>query len=159
MVELRKRREAPPSDGPQPPSKKPTPVTKSESKAQPSEAASPSANGTGMATTISVGDFIDLNGFGGDIETQDGEKTNLKKLVEDSKNGVVLFTYPKASTPGCKSAHSSFVDKPICLDPAQVHYHRYYTSVSVQGPVYSAYRYWLFNLWLVNRLSEVEYNV
>jgi hypothetical protein len=26
----------------------------------------------------------------------------LKKLVDESKAGVVLFTYPKASTPGCK---------------------------------------------------------
>jgi peroxiredoxin Q/BCP len=50
----------------------------------------------------SVGDVIDLEGFGGEIETNDGEKTTLKELVEKSGSGVVLFTYPKASTPGCK---------------------------------------------------------
>jgi peroxiredoxin Q/BCP len=49
-----------------------------------------------------VGDTIDLASFGGEIETNDGDKTTLAKLVEESKGGVVLFTYPKASTPGCK---------------------------------------------------------
>lgn len=49
-----------------------------------------------------VGDTIDLTGFGGEVETHDGTKTTLAKLVEESKSGVVLFTYPKASTPGCK---------------------------------------------------------
>lgn len=50
-----------------------------------------------------VGDVIDLEGFGGKIELDDGEETTLKALVEKSGSGVVLFTYPKASTPGCKS--------------------------------------------------------
>lgn len=54
------------------------------------------------AGKIAVGDVIDLEGFGGEVQTNDGEKTTLKKLVDDSKSGVVLFTYPKASTPGCK---------------------------------------------------------
>lgn len=49
-----------------------------------------------------VGNTIDLTSFGGEIETNDGNKTTLAKLVEESKGGVVLFTYPKASTPGCK---------------------------------------------------------
>lgn len=51
---------------------------------------------------VAVGDTIDLDGFGGDIVTNDGKETSLKKLVDESKAGVVLFTYPKASTPGCK---------------------------------------------------------
>lgn len=54
--------------------------------------------------TPKVGDTIELASFGGEIETHDGKKTTLAKLVEESKGGVVLFTYPKASTPGCKSA-------------------------------------------------------
>lgn len=49
-----------------------------------------------------VGDTIELQGFGGEIETNDGEKVTLQALVEKSDAGVVLFTYPKASTPGCK---------------------------------------------------------
>jgi peroxiredoxin Q/BCP len=52
---------------------------------------------------LRVGDVVNLNGFGGDFETNDGRKTTLKILVDESKAGVVLFTYPKASTPGCKS--------------------------------------------------------
>lgn len=48
-----------------------------------------------------VGDVISLEGFGGEVETNDGDKTTLKALVDESKAGVVLFTYPKASTPGC----------------------------------------------------------
>jgi peroxiredoxin Q/BCP len=49
-----------------------------------------------------VGEVIALEDFGGEIETNEGEKTTLKALVDASKAGVVLFTYPKASTPGCK---------------------------------------------------------
>lgn len=52
-----------------------------------------------------MGDVVNLDDFGGEIETNDGEKTRLKKLVEDSKTGVVLFTYPKASTPGCECSN------------------------------------------------------
>lgn len=50
----------------------------------------------------SVGDVIALESFGGEVEMNDGEKTTLKQLVDESGSGVVLFTYPKASTPGCK---------------------------------------------------------
>lgn len=62
------------------------------------DAASPAA-----AKKVAVGDVIDLDGFGGEIEINDGKKTTLKELVEESGSGVVVFTYPKASTPGCKS--------------------------------------------------------
>jgi len=67
-------------------------------------AARTAANGTSSSSSdgkLVVGESISLEGFGGEIETNDGEKTTLKKLVDDSKGGVVLFTYPKASTPGC----------------------------------------------------------
>nr|CEG03492.1 unnamed protein product [Fusarium acuminatum CS5907] len=59
---------------------------------------------------LEVGDVVDLDDFGGEIETNDGEKTTLKKLVDESKSGVVLFTYPKASTPGCKFPISTHQD-------------------------------------------------
>lgn len=100
MVELRKRSGAP-SEPPQPPQKKASTVSKAKSKPE-SNKASPSANGTRKAQTVTVGNSINLEGFGGEVETQSGQKTTLKELVLDSKNGVVLFTYPKASTPGCK---------------------------------------------------------
>lgn len=101
MVELRKRREAP-SGAPEPPLKKSTSSANAKGASDPTAAAFPAANGTKKAKKLTVGDLIDLEGFGGEVETQDGEKTNLKKLVDDSKNGVVIFTYPKASTPGCE---------------------------------------------------------
>jgi thioredoxin-dependent peroxiredoxin len=54
-----------------------------------------------------VGDVLTLDGFGGEVTTHEGEKTTLKSLVDGSKAGVVLFTYPKASTPGCKCTVNS----------------------------------------------------
>ncbi|SPN97534.1 related to DOT5 - involved in derepression of telomeric silencing [Cephalotrichum gorgonifer] len=62
------------------------------------------------ATKPVVGDVIALEGFGGEIETNDGNKVTLKGLVDESKGGVVLFTYPKASTPGCTKQVCSFRD-------------------------------------------------
>lgn len=47
-----------------------------------------------------VGDTIDIGSFGGDFETNDGKTVTFKELLDESKAGVVLFTYPKASTPG-----------------------------------------------------------
>lgn len=68
-------------------------------------AAKPAAKGPAKA-----GDTIDLSTFGGEVETNDGTKTTLAKLVEESKSGVVLFTYPKASTPGCTKQACLFRD-------------------------------------------------
>lgn len=55
-----------------------------------------------------VGGTIDLDGFGGGIDRNDNTKVTLKKLVEERKADVVLFTYPKASTPGCKLLHPAY---------------------------------------------------
>ncbi|KAL6922108.1 hypothetical protein FSST1_006134 [Fusarium sambucinum] len=67
---------------------------------------------------LEVGDVVDLDDFGGEIETNDGDKTTLKKLVNESKSGVVLFTYPKASTPGCTKQVCFFRDsyEPLTKD-------------------------------------------
>ncbi|KAL8695309.1 MAG: hypothetical protein Q9218_000208 [Villophora microphyllina] len=110
MVELRKRREAP-STGPEPPLKKSIPATKAKDDIDATEAALPVTAGVEADRKLTVGATIDLDGFGGEVETQDGDKTNLKKLVNDSKNGVVLFTYPKASTPGCTTQACLFRDE------------------------------------------------
>lgn len=59
-----------------------------------------------------TGGSIELEGFGEEVETNEGEKTTLAKLVEASKAGVVLFTYPKASTPGCKCRLICIADLP-----------------------------------------------
>jgi peroxiredoxin Q/BCP len=60
---------------------------------------------------VAVGETITLKGFGGTIETNDGKKTTLEQLVEESEAGVVLFTYPRASTPGCTKQACMFRDE------------------------------------------------
>jgi peroxiredoxin Q/BCP len=102
--ELRKRKapEAPASAAP--PAKKKGPIAKAVAKVKGVVAGSPKAaktNGASGASKLTVGETISFEHFGGEIETNDGVKTNLQKLVEESKSGVVLFTYPAASTPGC----------------------------------------------------------
>ena len=145
--ELRKRKAPAVETAAAPPAKKKGPVAKAVAKVKeviaPKAAAKP--NGDTSSSKVAVGNTITLEGFGGEIETNDGAKTTLKKLVslfcllscvvyqcpgeqsilrgslhldrsvfdksnadfepfqvDDSKSGVVLFTYPKASTPGCK---------------------------------------------------------
>ena len=103
MVELRKRKtpSEPAAAAAPPPAKKANSVKSSAS----SQKGESSANGSATAhkSAISVGDTVNLDDFGGEIETNDGEKVTVKKLLEESKNGIVIFTYPKASTPGCKT--------------------------------------------------------
>jgi peroxiredoxin Q/BCP len=54
--------------------------------------------------TYKEGDVVaDLETFGGEVQTHEGKTTTLKDLLDESEKGVVLFTYPKASTPGCES--------------------------------------------------------
>ncbi|KAF7946757.1 hypothetical protein EAE96_009740 [Botrytis aclada] len=77
-------------------------------KASKASAAAPAP--AAAATKAVVGETIDLKGFGGEVETNEGEKTTLEKLVSESKSGVVLFTYPKASTPGCTTQVCAFRD-------------------------------------------------
>ncbi|KAF2166943.1 hypothetical protein M409DRAFT_66458 [Zasmidium cellare ATCC 36951] len=120
MVELRKRPAPPP---PPPPAKKrapakPKPKKDAPKAAEPEEAPAAAAAPAETTTTEKlakagapkVGDSITLEGFGGEIETNDGDKTTLAKLVSESKAGVVLFTYPKASTPGCTTQACLFRD-------------------------------------------------
>lgn len=96
MVELRKRKAQTPATAPAV-----TSVKKSKPAPKPKEAAD-TKNQTSAQTVPQVDDILDLEGFGGEIETNDGTKTSLKKLVDYSTSGVILFTYPKASTPGCR---------------------------------------------------------
>ncbi|GAQ07777.1 hypothetical protein ALT_5098 [Aspergillus lentulus] len=103
MVELRKRKA---------PSQTPATEKKSKRIQETSEEASPTSvqlsKEDERSTHVSyekpptVGDTIDLDNFGGEVELNDGTKTTLKHLVDTSKSGIVLFTYPRASTPGCE---------------------------------------------------------
>ncbi|KAH6641756.1 thioredoxin-like protein [Chaetomium tenue] len=116
-MELRKRKEAP-APPPAPARKKTTKTTKAASTAtkvkeavkEKVAAVVASTNGSSDAAKPAVGDTINLDGFGGEIETHDGTKTTLKALVDESEAGVVLFTYPKASTPGCTKQACLFRD-------------------------------------------------
>ena len=100
MVELRKRKI---------PQGEPPPLPKKKSKAvpepKPDQKATTEESQPMPAEKPAVGQIIALDGFGGELETNDGEKTTLEKLVgscsDEGKKGVVIFTYPKASTPGC----------------------------------------------------------
>ena len=103
-IELRKRK-APAVPPPAPPAKRKitsTKAAKANGAAGKKAAAAATANGTSNSAKVAVGQTLSLQGFGGEVETQDGQKTTLKKLVDASKAGVVIFTYPKASTPGCR---------------------------------------------------------
>jgi peroxiredoxin Q/BCP len=103
--ELRKRKA--PANEPaasNPPAKKKGTVVEAVEKAKKAVTPAPKAakTKTPTASKVTVGDTITLEGFGGEIEMNDGVKTTLKALVDESKGGVVLFTYPAASTPGCE---------------------------------------------------------
>lgn len=104
MVELRKRKAAAvPTRAP--PKKKPDPVQKAVEKAESPLAGEPgrAKNGSGP---FAIGEAVPAEALSAEVETHSGEKVTLKKLVDDSKAGVALFTYPKASTPGCKSSNA-----------------------------------------------------
>jgi len=113
--ELRKRKAPASEPAAAPPAKKKGPVAKAVAKVKEVVTGSPKAaktNGAASSTSkVTVGETIILEGFGGEIETNDGVKTTLKHLVDESKGGVVLFTYPKASTPGCTNQACLFRDQ------------------------------------------------
>ncbi|KAI0189998.1 putative disrupter of telomere silencing protein Dot5 [Xylaria flabelliformis] len=113
-VELRKRKAPAPAPVPEPPAKKQSKVSKAAAKVKTTVKAAAAkateANGSPKSGKPVAGDIISLDGFGGEVETNDGAKTTLKALVDESKAGVVVFTYPKASTPGCTNQVCLFRD-------------------------------------------------
>ncbi|KAI0206972.1 thioredoxin-like protein [Astrocystis sublimbata] len=114
-VELRKRKAPAPAPVPERPAKKQSKVAKAAAKVKTTvkaAVAKPAAdtNGSSKSGKPVVGETITLDGFGGEVETNDGIKTDLKALVDESEAGVVLFTYPKASTPGCTNQVCLFRD-------------------------------------------------
>ncbi len=102
MVELRKRK-APAEAAPPPPAKKSSNPVKKAIETVKEAVTGESENTTNGSAKIAVGQTIALEGFGGELETHTGDKVTLSRLLEQSQSGVVLFTYPKASTPGCMS--------------------------------------------------------
>lgn len=68
----------------------------------------PSTNSVSAGgSKIAVGETVNLEGLGGTVQTHDGKDTTLKQLVDESLAGVAIFTYPKASTPGCMFSPSA----------------------------------------------------
>ena len=74
MVELRKRK-APAQEGPPPAKKSNLAKSMPSSKKEVS-----SVNGSAPASKVESGSTIDLDHFAGEVETQEGVKTTLKKL-------------------------------------------------------------------------------
>ncbi|KAL9944942.1 hypothetical protein D7B24_005171 [Verticillium nonalfalfae] len=120
-VELRKRKAPEPAPAPAAAKKKAPaakkavkPAPKAEEtdapEEKPKEEPVAAAAVAAKPAKVAEGEVITLDGFGGEIETNDGKKTTLKALVDESKAGVVLFTYPKASTPGCTTQVCLFRD-------------------------------------------------
>jgi thioredoxin-dependent peroxiredoxin len=110
MVETRsKRKPDSTSELPKPPAKKVAkaekpaaakPVKKEKEAVKPAPKVDEKAKPTKKGPPVE-GDAVTLEGFGGEVKTHEGTSVTLKSLLEKSKSGVVLFTYPKASTPGC----------------------------------------------------------
>lgn len=75
--------------------------------AAPAEAKPSSTNGLATGDALSAASAPWLSAS---ITTQDGTATSISALVAASKAGVVLFTYPKASTPGCTTQACLFRD-------------------------------------------------
>ncbi|RMZ82351.1 hypothetical protein DV738_g1919, partial [Chaetothyriales sp. CBS 135597] len=103
MVELRKR--PAPAEG----------ASNSAATARPAKrgtAATAAAGGKkkGKEKKDSVGKKIKLSGFGGEVTTHDNKSVAVKDLLEESSKGIVLFTYPRASTPGCTTQVCLFRD-------------------------------------------------
>ncbi|RMD42360.1 hypothetical protein DV735_g2763, partial [Chaetothyriales sp. CBS 134920] len=57
-----------------------------------------------------VGKKIKLSGFGGQVTTHENKSVAVKDLLEESSKGIVIFTYPRASTPGCTTQVCLFRD-------------------------------------------------
>ena len=84
MVELRKRKA---SGEIAPPIKKANSV-KSAPRGKKDER---SPNGPALSQKVALGDTIELDGFGGEIITQEGVKTTLKKLGKSLKTVPLLL--------------------------------------------------------------------
>ncbi|KAK2783636.1 hypothetical protein FQN51_004324 [Onygenales sp. PD_10] len=114
MVELRKRKAPaePVLPAPAKRTTKKTKATKPDNVAPAPAAKKEKESRSASAPKVPVvGDTIDLEGIGSEITLHDGTATTLKQLVDESKSGVVLFTYPRASTPGCTNQACLFRDR------------------------------------------------
>lgn len=62
-------------------------------------------------STASVGKIVpNLPTFGGTLESHTGNKVTFADLLTQSTSGLIIFTYPRASTPGCTQQACAFRD-------------------------------------------------
>jgi len=154
--ELRKRKAPAAEPAAAPPTKKKGPVAKAVAKVKEVVTGSPKAaktNGSSSATKVAVGDVVPLEGFGGEIETNDGVKTTLQKLVKESTGGVIIFTYPKASTPGCKYYVPESLYQQILMN------FRHKSSLFVPRFILQSYIYRILHLWSIQRLAKGQHDL
>lgn len=88
--------------------KKETPAEEEPAAASAAASAPAAAAATPTATELKEGDSIpdELP----EIQTHTGETTTLGALIAASEKGIVIFAYPKASTPGCITQACAFRD-------------------------------------------------
>jgi peroxiredoxin Q/BCP len=121
----------------------------------PTAAAEPKSNGTaGTGGKIGVGEKIALDGFGGTLQTNDGQDVTLKDVLDKSLAGIVLFTYPKASTPGCTSTlFCAYVFYLFGYERLTSSY-RHHPSMPLPGQLRSNYGRIAINLWTQHGQSQ-----
>ena len=88
------------------------PASTSSTSGPPVELSTSVQTATLPLSTEAVGKQIpDLNSFGGHVETHGGQKASVSDLLHQATSGgIVIFTYPRASTPGCTTQACSFRD-------------------------------------------------
>lgn len=122
MVDLRKRK-APNAPAPAAKKAKKEQTSSSDKKARDDEHKAKKVSSTAKAVETSssaskllkVGSDIPSATLALQITTQDGTSTTLSALLSSSDTGIIIFTYPKASTPGCTTQACLFRDsyKPL----------------------------------------------
>lgn len=94
------------------------PAAPSTLPAAPGDPTPPHPTATLPLSADSVGKQIpDLSTFGGTVETHTSTKVSVSDLLAQATSsggggggGIIIFTYPKASTPGCTTQACSFRD-------------------------------------------------
>jgi len=89
------------------------------------------------------GDIIQLDGLGGSCELTGGTRATLQNLVDISVGGVILFTYPKTNTPGCKSDNHrpQHPSQHLIRSPATIPLHRMLLGFACSSTMAISYTY------------------
>lgn len=78
--------------------------------------------------------MIQLDSLDGAFELTDGEKATLKELVAISVGGIIIFTYPKANTPGCELVELIKNAPPSYINKQHKHWHHLCIDTNVELP-------------------------